>query len=883
MAKYIKYWAKINLQVLCLLVFPQFGAYAQKISLGYGCILYICPDSTISAIGKNMGYQLGDGTNIERHYPVKVKGLHSVAAVNAWGSMALLGDGTVWRWDWEDHYNQTYYTNEPYYKLEKLPIDSVISIGSGPEDPGIYYCFLRADGSLWIRGELEMDGEGYSWKFSDTLTKQDIPKVKSFACDDEAIIALCEDSTVWTCGGQEIYGNRNDTNSISDHYTYWDAYRTYFEKVDSFSGVVAVAASNNTVYALKNDGSVWGWGRGVTFPPKFRESYPHKFNIADVQYIYAEEDYGFDNFPLMYAVKRDGTAWYWDRGMLYSDPPKQVTGIPPVSYISGLSYTSFNGVNYTPFKSTYALDTKDNFWRWGDNDYGQLGNFTTFPIDSPEIMPHPCVAVDCDIIKGNKEVVKLDTTMYINTPITLKASQSESDLYWWYPQSNVISGKYSQVAKVKIHDSTTFVAVIMDSYGCARKEDFIIRKKCNPNKLVFDSLSYIGAKINLRADTGYSYYWTPANILSNYSGCRQTMANIFGPVNYIVTFTDTFNCLRNDTFKVRVTDCSSIVKNPSVLMMDSLIIPGSYIKLTSSSNARIYKWSPTNGLSCNDCRSPIARIYTNTLFVDSITDYYNCNWVERFNLKNNCDYIASLPPKVLMDSVTYPQQIISLNVPGAYSWQPSTGLSCDNCTQPMVTITDPVLYTVSIVDSFHCNSKVKLNFRVRNCDELVKENNIIRLDTVIHYTSEIPLHALSSYEGYKWSPGYGLNCTDCQSPMLTAKQTTTYTAQTYDQWRCAINEIFKVTMDRYEVVIPNVFTPNGDHINDNFEIKGLVPGNKLQIYDNSGKLVFMDANYQGLWNGNDNNGNKLEEGTYWYILQVPDSETYKGWVYIKRK
>ena len=85
----------------------------------------------------------------------------------------------------------------------------------------------------------------------------------------------------------------------------------------------------------------------------------------------------------------------------------------------------------------------------------------------------------------------------------------------------------------------------------------------------------------------------------------------------------------------------------------------------------------------------------------------------------------------------------------------------------------------------------------------------------------------------------------------------------------------------YDVIIPNVISPEGG-INVYFEIKGLVPGSNLKIYNSNGRLVFSSENYENNWNGNDSNGTKLVEGTYWYVLVVPGSGNYKGWVYIKR-
>lgn len=72
-----------------------------------------------------------------------------------------------------------------------------------------------------------------------------------------------------------------------------------------------------------------------------------------------------------------------------------------------------------------------------------------------------------------------------------------------------------------------------------------------------------------------------------------------------------------------------------------------------------------------------------------------------------------------------------------------------------------------------------------------------------------------------------------------------------------------------EVVVKstNVFTPNGDGVNDflSFDLIEVYPGSKLQVFNRWGKLIFEDANYHNDWNGDD-----AKEGTYFYILDIND-------------
>jgi gliding motility-associated-like protein/uncharacterized repeat protein (TIGR01451 family) len=83
--------------------------------------------------------------------------------------------------------------------------------------------------------------------------------------------------------------------------------------------------------------------------------------------------------------------------------------------------------------------------------------------------------------------------------------------------------------------------------------------------------------------------------------------------------------------------------------------------------------------------------------------------------------------------------------------------------------------------------------------------------------------------------------------------------------------------------IPNVFTPNGDGVNDTFEIAGLsdYPDNTIDIFNRWGNSIYHKQGYLNDWTGNG-----LNEGTYFYVITIKDSAgisaTFKGYVTLLR-
>ncbi|AHM63151.1 hypothetical protein D770_24530 [Flammeovirgaceae bacterium 311] len=95
----------------------------------------------------------------------------------------------------------------------------------------------------------------------------------------------------------------------------------------------------------------------------------------------------------------------------------------------------------------------------------------------------------------------------------------------------------------------------------------------------------------------------------------------------------------------------------------------------------------------------------------------------------------------------------------------------------------------------------------------------------------------------------------------------------------SLSNVVCLTYD-HPLFIPNVFTPNGDAINDYFEIKKihLYPENKLTIYNRYGKIVYQESGYKNLWSAQN-----LPGGSYFYQLTIAGNKKgYKGWVEVLR-
>ena len=97
-----------------------------------------------------------------------------------------------------------------------------------------------------------------------------------------------------------------------------------------------------------------------------------------------------------------------------------------------------------------------------------------------------------------------------------------------------------------------------------------------------------------------------------------------------------------------------------------------------------------------------------------------------------------------------------------------------------------------------------------------------------------------------------------------------HTAYVRDAVGCETSYDFSLSAP--QISVPNQFTPNGDGINDTWEIGNMVdvyPDARIQIYDRYGKLI---AEYKGSedgWNG-EYNGKKMPSTDYWYVIDIAE-------------
>ncbi|MEP7197910.1 MAG: gliding motility-associated C-terminal domain-containing protein [Saprospiraceae bacterium] len=131
---------------------------------------------------------------------------------------------------------------------------------------------------------------------------------------------------------------------------------------------------------------------------------------------------------------------------------------------------------------------------------------------------------------------------------------------------------------------------------------------------------------------------------------------------------------------------------------------------------------------------------------------------------------------------------------------------------------------------------------------------------------------------YEWKPDLGLSCTDCPNPEFNYSTGGEYTLVVTDINGCTAIAMIDILVRFREdqIYFPNVFSPNGDIINDTWKPINYDPDIKflsLNIYSNWGALVYSSDSYFE-WDGK-LNGKELNPHVFVYVLEWMDSKGNK--------
>ena len=325
--------------------------------------LAIKADGTVWGWGRNAdGGMVGSGVQQHELSPVQVVGLTSVTAVAAstWHSLARRSDGSVWAWG-RSGFGQCGRSFDWAQPLAAaVPgIANAIAVGAGNV---VSYAAL-ADGSTVTWGG--MSGTGARLYAASPEQVPGAPATRSLSIGG-AVLALTGDGSVWSWGGNDSGQLGTGTVGVLTQGP---------TQVPGLSGIVAVSQGQNHGLAVDGSGQVWSWGgnfSGQLGDGSRSDPSPSPALVPGLDGVVGVGA----GWEMSLAIRDDGSVWAWGRnadgalgdGTTNSRPtPAAIAGLPPIRAVATQVWN----------KHCLALSEDGTVWAWGSNAKGSLGDGTT--------------------------------------------------------------------------------------------------------------------------------------------------------------------------------------------------------------------------------------------------------------------------------------------------------------------------------------------------------------------------------------------------------------------------------------------------------------------------------------------------------------------------
>lgn len=467
-----------------------------------------------------------------------------------------------------------------------------------------------------------------------------------------------------------------------------------------------------------------------------------------------------------------------------------------------------------------------------------------------------------------------DTTICYGDSVQLSAS-NQAILNWYDANFNFLTTD-SIYQTPALFNSVYYFSTTVDSNGCESPGSviniYVTPANGIPN-IYGDTVLCEGQSLNLSTDNlpGATYQWSNSSgNLGNFSTFNISSISVSDSGYYYLTISG-INCI--NTQGVVYISVIPIESSPTIF--------GDTLYCTSDT-LLLYSDSTNNNLIWYD--SQFNSYYQDSLVLTNLNplnsgnyylfseDNYGClSLPDTINITlleaPNLPYIYSNESYCRGDSIF----IFTDSIPNiSFQWNGPDGFSSNSVNNLILNTNtnNSGVYSLTVTDSNGCSSTNSSLVTIYNYPVINLGNDtIVCLDSLNNFVLKID----TIYSNYLWQDGSNNNYFNVLGAGIFFV--------TVQNGVCTTTDSIYVQVDSCLMrVIPNVFTPNGDGINDFFIIENIerFPNSKLEIFNRWGNLVFKHDNYKNDWDGND-----LNAGTYYYIFYPNDltgkSEIQKGY------
>lgn len=362
----------------------------------------------------------------------------------------------------------------------------------------------------------------------------------------------------------------------------------------------------------------------------------------------------------------------------------------------------------------------------------------------------------------------------------------------------------------------------------------------------------------------YSFNWSDGSLTEDRPA--------IGAGTYSITVTDAFGCSAISSFSLTEPAALSLTTNVASPFCSS---DRGAIDLGVQGGSRPYSYVWSNGSTAEDAASLAPGTYSVT-----VTDGNGCQSAVSATITAGAEVTIT---SIVNGVNCYGDATGSIDVTADKGAEPYTFTWSNGMTTEDVSSLSAGTYSLTVSDLNGC--KASASFEVGQSPKLAAACVSPAIAGPHHLSGfqsndgSIDLTVNGGTEPYSfyWTNG-------SQDEDLAQLAAGTYSVTVTDAKGCRVMVSAQLTQP-LPLQMPTGFSPNGDGKNDNFVVHGIeaFPNNEIVILNRWGNEVYKTNGYNNDWQGQNNAGEPLPDGTYFVIITINDpSITLKGYVDMRR-
>ncbi len=447
-------------------------------------------------------------------------------------------------------------------------------------------------------------------------------------------------------------------------------------------------------------------------------------------------------------------------------------------------------------------------------------------------------------------------------------------IYTWTGPGSFSSNQQNiSLNNIGVSSSGTYTLVVSNGFNC--KDSTTVSLTVNQTPAVTNiSANNVceGQSIQLNSNA------TPANSTYSWNGPggfsstqqNNTIPNATLTQSGIYVVTASLNGCTSPSATVAVT----VNPNPNAVAVisNTLACSGSNVTLSGGGGGS-YNWSGPGGFSSSQQNAAInnAGVSASGTYSLIVSNNFNCSDTATVSLTVN----QTPSPAVTAgaSTCTGDSLVLTANGSGTINWYSDaalTNLVLANSPTYTPSISGTSTYYVTVTSNGCSSATASVtanNYNVQTGASADTYSGYAPL--LVNFSSVV---AGVTNPNYSWTFGDS-NTSGMANPSNTYNNGGTYTVTLFvtDNVSGCIDTVKLLidVKDEMVVIIPNIFSPNADNINDAFflTIKGAKSAEGI-IFNRWGQLVYSWDALNSAWDGKMNNGNSATDGTYFYIIKV---------------